>query len=515
MKNRILVLSLVMLLALSLVAIGCPAPVQVEPLPPEQRLIIGQVSDPTVLDSHHVADVYTATILEHIAETLLKLTPEGEVVPWLAEKWEVSPDTTEFTLTLRKGIKFHDGESLNAEAVKVNFDRRLDPKAGTALGFLVDPIKAVSVVDEYTVRIETYEPYAPMLSVLTHGTNAILSPAALRASWDKPMPKPVATGPFVFKEWLPGERVTLVRNEAYWGELPILEEIVFRIIPEDAARVMALEIGEIHVATLVPTVDVPRLKVDPEIYIEITPGFLIFYLGFNTLMEPFNNRLVRQALNYAVNKEAIVKHVLGGAARVADAPIAPAVFGYHPIMTYEYNPERAKALLAEAGFPDGFETTLYTVPIGLDWQVAAVADLFKVGVRVKIDIMDWPTFLELLALPPEEAVVPMFRLGWSTVTGDADYGLYPLFHSGQWAPVGWNRSFFKNERVDELLEIGRTTADPELRQNAYKEAMEIIMYEAPWLFLHNPAWVTGVRTEVKGLLGHPTRIIDARNAWIE
>lgn len=513
MKKKIWLIPLALLLVMSLVAAGCPQPV--EPPPVEQKLIIGQVSDPTTLDSHHVADVYTATILEHMAETLLKLTPEGEIVPWLAEKWEVSPDATEFTLTLRRGIKFHDGEPLNAEAVKVNFDRRLDPEAGTALGFLVEPIEAVSVVDEYTVKIKTKYPYAPLLATLTHGTNAILSPAALRASWDKPLPKPVGTGPFIFKEWLPGERVTMVRNENYWGEKAKLDEIVFKIIPEDAARVMALEAGEIHVATLVPAVDIPRLEVDPEIYVEITPGVSIFYLGFNTLVEPFNDRRVRQALNYAVNKEAIVKHILGGAARVADAPIAPGVFGYHPIMTYEYNPEKAKALLAEAGYPDGFEVTLYTVPIGLDWQVAAVADLFEVGVKVDIDIMDWPTFLELLALPPEEAVVQMFRLGWSTVTGDADYGLYSLFHSGQWAPVGWNRTFFKNERVDELLEIGRTTADPELRKDAYKEAMEIIMYEAPWLFLHNPSWITGVRTEVKGLLGHPTRIIDARNAWIE
>lgn len=506
-RNRILVISMIILLALSLVATA--------ESPPEQRLIVGNVTDPTTLDPHHVADVYTATIMEHMAETLVKLLPGGEIVPLLAEKWEVSPCVTQFTLTLRQGIKFHDGEPLNAEAVKLNFERRLDPEAGTALGFIVDPIKAVSVVDEYTVMIETYFPFAPMLSNLAHGTNAILSPVALRASWYTPMPKTVATGPFIFKEWLPGERVTLLRNEVYWGEKARLEELVFKVIPEAAARVIALEVGEIHVAILVPAVDMPRLKADPEIDIETTPGFLVFYLGFNTLKEPFDCRLVRQALNYAVNKEYIVRYVLGGAARVADAPIAPGVFGYHPIRTFEFNPERAKALLAEAGFPDGFHATLYTVPIGLDWQIAAVADLLAVGIRITMEIMDWPTFLELLALPPEEAVVQMFRLGWSTVTGDADYGLYPLFHSGQWAPVGWNRSFFKNERVDELLVIGRTTADPEIRKDVYREAMEIIMYEAPWLFLHNPMWITGVRTEVRGFVGHPTRIIDVKNAWIE
>lgn len=143
-------------------------------------------------------------------------------------------------LYIEKGITFHDGEPLNAEAVKVNFDRRMDPDAGTKMGFLVAPIESVTVVDEYTIKIKTKEPYAPMLAVLTHSTNGIQSPKALKASWDKPLPEPVGTGPFVFKEWLPGDKLTMVRNEDYWGEKAKLEEVVFRVIPNDAARVVAL-----------------------------------------------------------------------------------------------------------------------------------------------------------------------------------------------------------------------------------------------------------------------------------
>jgi peptide/nickel transport system substrate-binding protein len=449
-----------------------------------------------------------------MVETLLDLTPEGEIGPKLAEKWEVSPCVTVFTLTLRRGIRFHDGEPLNAEAVKVNFERRLDPKAATPMRFLVAPIKSVTVVDEYTVRMETTKPFAAMLGNLTHTTNSIQSPAALKASWDKPLPKPVGTGPFIMKERIPGDRVTMVRNENYWGEKAKLDEVVWRVIPDDAARMVALEAGEVHVAVRVPPLDIPRLEADPEIYVDHTSSIRTIYIGFNTLVEPFDDIRVRQALNYAVNKEAIVKYVLGGVGRVSDAPISPGIFGYHPIMTYEYNPEKAKALLAEAGYPDGFEIAMHFSPgrYYMDAPVvtAAVADLLKVGVKVEIITMEWGTFLPFIIRPAAEAEHKMFLLGWGCITGDADYGLFPLFRSEE----RFNLAFYKNERVDELLTLGRTTADPEVRKSAYKEAMAIIMDEAPWLFLHSESQATGIRANVKDLWVHPTERVMAHTAWI-
>jgi len=484
-----------------------------------QKLIIAQGTDALTMDAHHVIDSPTASIMEHMVEPLLELTPKGEIVPKLAEKWEVSADATEFTLKLKKGIKFHDGEVLNAEAVKTNFDRRLDPKAATKFGFLVAQIASVSVVDEYTVKFKTKAPFAPMLSNLTHSTNGIQSPAALKKSWDKPVPRPVGTGPFLLKEWIPGNKLIMVRNDNYWGKKAILTEVTYRVIPDDASRVVALETGEVDVAVRIPPFDIPRLKANRKLTVVETPSVRTIYMGFNVLKEPFTDKRIRQALNYAVNKQAIVKHILGGVGRVSDAPVSPGVFGYAPIKSYEYNVEKAKALLAEAGFPKGFETTLHPAVgryyMDVSVATAVAADLLKVGVKVEIKMMDWATYLPFILRDKEVVEHKLYVLGWGTVTGDADYGLLSLFHSGEWPKKGMAASFYKNEKVDQFLEEGRKTANAEQRKKLYKEAMEIIMDEAPWLFLHSEVQITGVNAKVKGLVVHPTERIISKEARIE
>lgn len=486
---------------------------------PAQKLIVAQGTDALTMDTHHGLDAPTFTILDHMVEPLLELTPKGEIVGRLVEKWEVSADATEYTLKLKKGIKFHDGQPFNAEAVKVNFDRRLDPKAATKYGFLVAPIASVTVADEFTIKIKTKVPFAPLLSNLTHQANGMQSPAALKASWEKPLTKPVGTGPFMFKEWVPGNRFVMVRNEDYYGPKPPLSEVTFRVIPDDASRVVALETGEVHVAVRIPPFDIPRLKANPKIDIIHSPSVRTIYLGFNALKEPLNDKRVRQALNYAVNKQAIVKHVLGGVGRVSDAPVSPGIFGYASIQTYEYNVEKAKALLAEAGFPKGFETTLHPA-VGRYYMDASVAtavaaDLLKVGVKADIKMMEWGTYLPYILREKDVVDHKIYMLGWGCVTGDADYGLYTLFHSGEWPKKGMNASFFKNEKLDQLLEAARSTANPDERKKLYKEAMTLIMDEAPWLFLHSEAQVVGARANVKGLIVHPTERVIAKQAKIE
>jgi peptide/nickel transport system substrate-binding protein len=345
------------------------------------------------------------------------------------------------------------------------------------------------------------------------------SPVALKRSWDKPLIMPIGTGPFIFKEWVPGNRLVIVRNDNYWGMKPTLSEVTFRVIPDPMSRVIALEKGEVHVAVQIPVSDIPRLKVNPKIKIVHTPSVRTIYMGFNCLKEPFTDKRIRQALNYAVNKEAIVEHVLGGAGRVSDAPISPGIFGYEPIRTYEYSVEKAKALLAEAGFPQGFETTLHCA-VGRYYQDVSVvdavaADLLKVGVKAEIKRMDWNTYIPFIFRDKEVAEHKLYVLGWNTVTGDADYGLHPLFYSEEWPTTGMNASFFKNEQLDQLLEAARRTANPKERKNLYKEAMTLIVEEAPWIFLYSEMEMTGVRTNVKDLIVHPIKLVIAKEAKIE
>jgi peptide/nickel transport system substrate-binding protein len=497
-----------------------PKPAEVKPKPERlPKLVIAQGTDALTMDAHHIIDSTTDTILSHMVETLLELTPKGGIVPKLAEKWKVSADATEFTLGLKKGIKFHDGQPFNAEAVKVNFDRRLDPKAGTKFDFLVAQIASVTVIDEYTIKFKTKTPFAPLLSHLTHTANGIQSPGALRRSWDKPLIMPMGTGPFIYKEWVPGKKLVIVRNENYWGKVPSLQEVIFRVIPDDASRVTALETGEVHVAVRIPPFDIPRLETNPRITILRTPGVRTVYAGFNCLKEPFTDKRVRQALNYAVNKEAILKHVLGGVGRVSDAPISPGIFGYAPIKTYEYNIEKAKAMLAEAGFPEGFETTLHPA-VGRYYMDASIAtavaaDLLKVGVKAEIKTMEWGTYLPFILSEKEVAEHNLYVLGWQTVTGDADFGLLSLFHSDEWPKKGMAASFYKNEKVDRLLELARGTINSEERKRLYKEAMTLIVDDAPWIFLFSEVQVTGVRANVRGMMVHPKEVVISKEAWIE
>lgn len=484
-----------------------------------QRLIIAQGTDAATRDAHHVVDSPTDTILSHMVETLLELTPKGEIIPKLAEKWEVSADATVFTLRLKKGIKFHDGQPFNAEAVRINFDRRLDPNAGTKFDFLVSQIASVAALDEYTVAFKTKIPFAPLLSHLTHTANGIQSPAALRRSWDKPLIMPIGTGPFIYKEWVPGKKLVMVRNDNYWDKAPSLQEVTFRVIPDDVSRVTALEKGEVHVAVRIPPFDLPRLESNSKLTILHTPSLRTVYVGFNCLKEPFTDKRVRQALNYAVNKEAILKDLLGGAGRISDAPISPGIFGYTPIKSYEYDVERAKALLAETGFSGGFETTLHPA-VGRYYMDASVAtavvvDFLKVGVKAEIQRMEWGTYLPFVLREKETAEHELYILGWQTITGDADFGLFSLFHSGEWPTKGMAASFYKNEKVDQLLELARGSANPNERRRLYKEAMTLIVDDAPWIFLYSESQATGVRANVRGMMVHPKEIVISREAWIE
>ena len=447
------------------------------------------------------------------------MTNEGELIPMLAESWELSEDAMELTLHIRKGVKFHDGEVLNAEAVKTNLDRRMDPEAACAQIFAEAHIKKVSVVDEYTVKIEAKYPYASLTSCLTYMVSGIQSPKAMQATWDAPMPLAVGTGPFIMKEWVYGDHITLVRNEDYWGEPAILEEVIFRVIPDDIARTMSLETGEIDCCIRTPPADARRLEADPNIIIDRSPAQRLVYVGINVNYGPFSDKRVRQAMNYAVNKKAIVDNILGGTGHVSDCPMMPGIIGYYPTTAYEYNPEKAKALLAEAGYPDGFECTFYPIGerhlMGTSVYAAVAADLFNVGIRCKIILRDFATHITtLISTPPDKADQQLYAMGMGPGWGDSDFLTTVYFHSEQAPPVYMNMGFYDSPIADELMVLAREEADPEKRLELYKELWEVIMEDAPWIFLHEQGQITGMRANVKDVTFTLREVIEFKHAWI-
>lgn len=473
-----------------------------------KTLVIASGTDIENTNIHVVTSSPSFSVLEHIYEPLFNMTAEGELEPLLAESITATSDNT-YVIELKQGISFTDGTPFNADAVKANLDWVLDADNGGAFRFLLvvagEPA-AVEVVDEYTVQITTAIPFAPLPAHLSHGALAMVSPAALEQGAEYLASNAIGTGPYVLANWARAEEVVLQRNEDYWGEAPAIDTVVFRVVQEDGARIIEIEAGTVDVAVRVPPADIPRLQANPDIDLVITPGLRTIYVFLNVTEPPFDDVRVRQAVNYAVDKEAMVESLFEGAALVSQAPFAPPIFGYAAQEPYARDLDRARELLAEAGVEPGTEVVMYH-PTGRYIQDALVADairsqLREAGLEVELRTLEWPQYVPYVRAPKPDNDVQFAMLGWGVPTMDADYALYALFHSSE-APPGFNGAFYDNPEVDALLEAGRSTLDLAERQAAYSEAISIIWEDAPWLFLYSEIQVTAIRKNVSGFIVHP------------
>lgn len=496
-----------------------PEPTAVPPTeaPPEPKtLTIASGTDIENMNIHLVTSSPSFSVLEHIYQPLFSMSAEGVLEPLLAESM-TSPAEGEYEIKLRKGIKFTDGTPFNAEAVKANLDWMLNPDNKAPFrGTLLGKIKEVTAVDEHTVKILTDGPFAPLPAHLSHGAVAMISPAALEKGVEFMAENAIGTGPYVLKTWVRDDSVTLERNPDYWGDAPKIDTVVFKVIKEDGARIVEIEAGTVDVAVRIPPAEIPRLQANPDVELMITPGLRTIYIFFNVTDPLFDDVRVRQAVNYAVDKESIVRDLFSDAALVSTAPFAPPIFGYSAQTPYKRDVEKAKALLAEAGVAPGTKVVLYH-PTGRYVQDALVADairaqLKEVGLDVELKTLEWPQYVPTVRKTKADGNDVQFAmLGWSTPTMDADYALYALFHSTQ-VPPGFNGAFYSNPEVDALLDEARSTLDAEKRKEAYKKAIAIIWEEAPWLFLYSEIQVTAVRKGVTGFIVHPDESLIAQFA---
>ncbi len=466
-----------------------------------QQLIVAQGADAVSLDPQGTNDQPSARIHAQMYETLVHQNEELELVPGLAVSWDPVDDVT-WEFKLREGVYFHNGEYFTADDVKFTLDRLADPETGAPGAFIVGFLEEVSVVDDYTVHITSQYPFAPMLAHLAHNATSILNRKAVEeAGEDYGTAVAIGTGPFQFVSWSTGSHVDLERYDNYWGENAKVDSVRFRNIPETTVRAIELETGGVDMSYGIDPIDEMRLEMEEGINLMKHDTLATSYIGFNVEKEPFDNLLVRRAVNHAVDRDAVVEFIYTGQAVQTDGPISDRVWAAHPDLPgYDHDPDRARELLAEAGYEDGFSTTIWTNDNPLRIQIAELfqADLAQVGVDVEIEILPWGTYLEDTA----EGKHDMFILGWVTVTGDPDYGLYSLFHSSQHGDPG-NRTFYTNERVDELLDIGRSESEPEVRMDAYMEAQELIVEDAPWVFLIATSEVTGMQENIEGFVPHP------------
>jgi peptide/nickel transport system substrate-binding protein len=484
---------------------------------PRDTLTIAIGAEPESLDPVKMTSAPAATVGEHVVQRLIYMEENGNLVPMLAASWRANADSTVWTFQIRQGVTFHDGEPLNAEAVRLNLARFINPDVGAAYRFLLGSVKEIKATGEYTLELVLSQPFAPILAHLSHSFIGIVSPKQIRALGPKETFEiPVGTGPYVLNQWNRGDRIRMSVNPRYWGAAPKIPNLIFKFIPEESARIVAIETGEADAIMAVPPQDVARLQKDPNIDVVFQTGVRTIYVGFNNQRKPFTDPRVRRALNHAIDKKSIVDSIFKGSAFVADAPVVSAVFGYTKAGPYEYNPALAKRLLAEAGFPNGFSMVLHH-PTGrypLDATVAQAVQsmLAAVGVDAKLETREWSSYLQLTSQPPDKAQYDAFMLGWGTVTLDADYGLYALLHTRQWNPNGNNRGFYSNTRVDEILNSARVETDKEKRKTMYAEAIRLIWDDAPWIYLYNGGQINAVRKDVQGLIHHPLENLSAWNA---
>lgn len=487
-------------------------------------LVISLGTDVPIFDSVYASGIPNLGIIHLVTEGLTRINPEGgepKVLPVLATEWSVSDDGKTWTFKLREGVNFHDGTPFNAEAVKFNIERMLDPETKALARAAFSMIQSVEVVDEHTVNIITEEPFAALPAQLAYSPMAMNSPTQVQALGNEDYhTAPMGTGPFKFVYHKKGEEVRLEANPEYWGGAPYLDAVLMRPIPETAARLLALESGESQVIYHVPPRDAQRFIDDPSLGIEVLtpPPQRLIFIGMNVQWGPFQDVRVRQALNYAVDKEAIVNNIFLGLTQVTDSPLPPTALCYHSTKYYEYDPDKARQLLADAGYPDGFEVTLHygSGRYLLDSEVveAVQAYLADVGVTVNVIPLEWAAYGGVIRKPVEESEVQMFFIGWGLPTLDPDLGIQ-TYRKEAWAP-GLNTMFYDNPQLSDLILAQRAATDPEERCEIVEQAQGVIMEDAPQIYLYYEPQVHAKRHEVHDFIISVTERVDqVHKTWLE
>lgn len=468
-------------------------------------LIAAQGADARTLDPQKAIDTPTVRVYNQIYDGLVKKDNDMNIVPGLAESWN-KVDERRTIFNLRKGVKFHNGETLTAKDVKFTLDRM---KNQPTVSFLISEIELVNVIDDYTVEIVTKNGFGPLLSHLSHPGAVILNEKAVTNSSERYDQNPVGTGPYILDKWLAGDRIFLKANPEYYLGKSAIENIVIKAIPEGTNRTIALETGEADIVYDVDPVDIDKIKSNNDLKFLYEQSLGNSYLGLNTQHKPFDDVRVRQAIAYAINVDDIIEVVYKNTAIPGSSPISPKIPGYNKdVKNYEYNVEKAKKLLAEAGYPNGFKTSIWINDNTSRKDIATILqDQFKtIGIDAAIETLEWGAYIDRTAAGEHD----MYILGWVTVTGDPDYGLYPVFHTSAHGRAG-NRSFYSNATVDRLLDEARISTDQEKRMDNYREIQRIIQEEIPSITMVYNNQNVATQKYVENFVLHPTGYFNLYN----
>jgi len=538
---------LCVLVILGLVAAGCAPAVQPTEAPTQTAvpavttapsvagpvqggtIVIGLQAEPTTLDAQQMTDYNSTRAGRNLFDALLHFKDEGtQVEPALAESWEISADGKVYTFHLRKGVKFHDGTDFNADAVVFSYEREIDPNHPyhdtgefPYADFTFGMVDKIEKVDDFTVKISLKDPFAPFLANMAMHSAAIVSPTAIKKYGKDFSKNPVGTGPFKFVSWNPGVEILVEKNADYWGGAPNVDKVIYRPIIDDQARLNELEAGGVDFIVNIPPDDLARLKADSRFTTVEQAGMHTWYIVFNCQKKPFDDIKVRQAMNYAVDRQAIVDGILQKTGTLATGPMPPVLWSYTSDVTrYDFNPDKAKQLLTEAGYPDGISVNFWLPTSGSGMQQSAAmgqaiqADLKKVGADAKIETYEWGTYLDKTIVEDASTLPEMFEMSWAGDNGDPDNFLYILLSGDQYPPNGFNLGHCKDDKVDEILRQARTTLDQAKRTELYIQAQKMLVDDAFWIPVDHETQIVVMKKALMNFKLHPTGDFRFKDVWV-
>ena len=515
-------------------------------------LVFGSSGDAVRLDPADVTDGESIQRMDNIFEGLVEYkSGSTEIQPCLATSWETSEDGKEITFKLRRGVKFHDGTAFNADAVVFSFARQYDTNhpynergEWAYWGYMFGDVDKMVKIDDYTVKLVLKRINASIMTSLAMFTVNIVSPTNAEKWGADAFKNPAGTGPFKFVEWVKDDHITLEANDNYWREKPKLDRVIFRVIPDASARLMALEVGEVHGIEYPDPAHFDKIRANADLKLLTEPGMNVGYMAMNTgygyedananavrdsdepwvktpgYFEPLTKKGVRQAINYAIDKQAIVDDLYMGTAIVAKNGMPPFMLGYNDyVEDYPYDPQKAKRLLAEAGYPDGFEVTLHVMPVSRPYMFdppkigeAIQSYLAAVGITVKFYQVDWGTYLQ----ETEAGKHQMCLLGWTGDNGDPDNFMNVLYGPNATSiGTAGNYGFYIDEGAQFLLSQALQTYDVKERAHYYRIVQQMLHDAAAWVYLAHSNQNVVFSKNVQGYVLHPTSRKFFYPVWIE
>lgn len=475
---------------------------------PDNDMVVALQADATHLDPHVSSNGFSNTITNAMYETLLTFNEDSEIVPMLAKDWSVSEDGLSYTFTLNEGIKFHDGEDFNAESVVAVYERGMADDSLT-LQRTVKDWESVTADSEYVVTIKLKEPNNTFINKITQ--TRMVSKAGMDQGKDYLAKHSCGTGPFILEERVDGGYTKMVRNDNYWREGATVDTLTFQVVPEDGARIAMLQTGEVDVIDPLPATDVERIKGEPTIIIDNNPSITYRYVTLNTEMElpdgrkPFSDKRVRQAMNYAFDSEAYAMVVFNGYAEAPTSIYSESIMYHSPQTPYTADIEKAKELMKEAGYEDGFDVKIIVDNTSIEMKGAEFVkqQLSQINVNVELLANESTANAELTSAPLEDTTVEMWYVNWGSGSYEADGSMRSILHSSKFPPEGYNTAFWKNEEFDTLLDDALKMTDTDEIAEAYAKAQAIAWEECPWIFLGNDNKLAAYKSYVTGLQYKP------------